>query len=254
MTGIAGETQAAFVVAGNAAWKVHCHETVTSTSDLARGLPAWSAVFAEQQSGGRGRYGRRFASGPGGLWLTAIVPAPEGSAHWNGFSLSVGHSLLTFLQRLGVPGARLRWPNDLMANNRKLAGILIEETGRGTLAIGLGMNISNRPWEEDPSLECIAVRLADLVARPPDAAELIGPVLDAIADAHEVHARAGLAPAVRALNEEWIPRAVRLALHGGEVLHGVFEGLDPDGNLQMTNSNGSHTIVPHHHVRQLTEI
>jgi BirA family transcriptional regulator, biotin operon repressor / biotin---[acetyl-CoA-carboxylase] ligase len=253
MTVSTGETRAALLVVGNAAWKVHCHASLASTSDMARGLPAWSAVFATEQTAGRGRYGRRFSSRPGGLWLTAIVPATEGSTHWNGFSLSVGHSLLGLLQRLGVPGARLRWPNDLMANNRKLAGILIEETGRETLAVGLGINIFNRPWEEDIELESIAVRMADLVARPPDATELIGPVLDAISDAHDMHARTGLAPVVNALNEEWFPRNVRLALHGGDVLHVIFEGLDPNGNLRIAKPDGSRSIVPHHHVHQLTE-
>ena len=122
--------------------RVHCnhrlrrleffsYDTVASTNDLARELPPWSAVRAQKQTAGRGRFGRQFVSDPGGLWLSATLPAEGGAGRWNGFSLMVGCHLLHMLENLAVPDVRLRWPNDLMSGKKKLAGLLIEQGPRG---------------------------------------------------------------------------------------------------------------------------
>ena len=105
---------------GQAGWQLEVHHEVASTNDLARALTAWKAVRAERQTAGRGRFGRSFVSDPGGLWISAVVPATGDPAQWNGFSLMVGCHLLRMLAQLGVPAVRLRWPNDLMTGSKKL--------------------------------------------------------------------------------------------------------------------------------------
>ena len=70
---------------GKAGWKLFECATAASTNDLARGLPAWSAVRADTQTGGRGRFGRTFVSDRGGLWISAVLPAGGGLAKWAGF-------------------------------------------------------------------------------------------------------------------------------------------------------------------------
>ena len=75
---------------GKAGWKLFECGSAASTSDLAHDLPVWSAVRADIQTGGRGRFGRVFVSDPGGLWISAVLPADGGVAKWAGFSLMVG--------------------------------------------------------------------------------------------------------------------------------------------------------------------
>ena len=106
-------TSAAII--GSAGWRFFRYETVASTNDLARNLLPWSAVCAMAQTAGRGRFGRSFVSDPGGLWLSATLPAEGGAGRWSGFSLMVGCHLLRVLENLAVPDVRLRWPNDLMS-------------------------------------------------------------------------------------------------------------------------------------------
>ena len=61
-------------IIGSFGWQFFSYDTVASTNDLARELPPWSAVRAQKQTAGRGRFGRQFVSEPGGLWLSATLP------------------------------------------------------------------------------------------------------------------------------------------------------------------------------------
>jgi len=159
-------------IVGTAGWRLHEYGTVGSTNDLARNLPAWSAVRADAQTGGRGRFGRVFVSDPGGLWISAVLPAEGGTQRWAGFSLMVGIHLVRLLEGFRVPGARLRWPNDPMSGKKKLGGLLIEQSTRETLIVGFGLNVRNSPWKTDPALDVIATSLerarAPSLPEPPD--------------------------------------------------------------------------------------
>lgn len=241
-------------VMGAAGWRVEFHGAVASTNDLAAERPPWSAIVADCQTQGRGRFGRSFLSDDGGLWLSAVVPAPGGARKWNGFSLAVGLELVRMLQALGVPSARLRWPNDLLSGNRKLAGLLLEQGSRETLTVGLGLNIRNKPWEADPSLATGTTRLADCLSPCPSFDDCLERSLDAIADAHEFLDHAGLAGVVRALDGVWQRGWVRLSLHGGGAVEGRFLGLDPEGNLRLEDHTGALTSIPHATILRLSEL
>jgi BirA family biotin operon repressor/biotin-[acetyl-CoA-carboxylase] ligase len=241
-------------VAGSAGWRIQTHEVVTSTNDLAAGLPAWSAVTTARQTGGRGRFGRSFSSGEGGLWLSAVVPAEGNLSSWSGFSLAVGLHLLQMLEKLEVPGARLRWPNDLMAGPKKLGGLLIEQGTRGTLTVGLGLNLGNQPWDEDPSLELTATRLQDVLENPPSLTELLVLSLDAITEAHADLPARGLPRVIGSLNDRWLRCPVRLSLHDEAPLEALFRGLDPAGNLRVEVPGQGEKIIPHPRIEKLTEI
>ncbi|HEY5953229.1 MAG TPA: biotin--[acetyl-CoA-carboxylase] ligase [Terrimicrobiaceae bacterium] len=241
-------------IVGSAGWKLFVHEEVPSTNDLARELPPWSAVRAIAQTAARGRFGRSFVSDPGGLWLSANLPATGSAGQWSGFSLVVGHHLLATLRKLGVPGARLRWPNDLMSGRKKLAGLLIEQGTRQVLTVGVGMNVDNAPWNHEPSLADTTTRLADLSPNVPTIDALTVIVLDALADAHRVMLAEGLAHVIGQLNGHWHACPVEVALVGGQILHGNFLGLDGDANLRISNPAGQVRLVPHHHVARLKEL
>lgn len=246
-----GET----AVMGTASWRVHFVEETASTNDLARSLPVWSAVVAERQWRGRGRFGRRFVSGAGGLWLTAVVPAPLPASQWAGLSLALGWKLLELFEQVGVPSVRLRWPNDLMSGTKKFAGLLIEQSGPERLAVGLGCNVLNKPWEADSALRATAARLADLCPQTlPAIRDLVPPVLNAIAEAHHALLLGGLEKVVEELNARWERRRVILHLHGGTRREGLFAGLNSRGDVLLETSPGSTETISHPLIERLEEI
>jgi len=105
-------------------------------------------LVAERQTAGRGRLGRAWQSAPGAS-LTFSLGLPLAPADWSGLSLAVGVSLAESLH----PAVRLKWPNDLWVDDRKLGGILIETAsfgdagGRRQAVIGVGLNIAPREAE-----------------------------------------------------------------------------------------------------------
>jgi BirA family transcriptional regulator, biotin operon repressor / biotin---[acetyl-CoA-carboxylase] ligase len=241
-------------IVGSAGWRLFRHDEVASTNDLARNMPPWTAVRAIAQTAGRGRFGRSFVSDAGGLWLSATLPAVGGTNQWSGFSLMVGHHLLVALRKLNVPEARLRWPNDLMSGKKKLAGLLIEQGTRHALTVGVGMNVHNTPWRQDPSLADTSARLADLSPIVPSLDALATTVLDALADAHRAMLEGGLDSAIRDLNTHWTACPVEVTLIGGEKISGSFLGLDRNANLRILTPANQVRLVLHYHVAHFKEL
>lgn len=237
-------------------WQVEAHEVVDTTQALARAKPAWHAVVAAEQRRGRGQRERGFVSDRGGLYLTAVLPYTGDPLAARGFALAVGWSLREALSAQG--GAlRLRWPNDLLVGTRKVGGILVEQAGRDTLLVGVGLNVANRPWETDPLLRETAGSLADCghpAAHWPRP-QLVERLLAAVARAHAEFCRAGFAGLVPRLNEGWGgARPVVLELVGArEPVRGLFAGVHESGDLVLRDAGGAWVRVPEHHVARLRE-
>ena len=220
---------------------------------MCRDLPPWSAVRADTQTQGRGRLGRAFASARGGLWISAVLPANGPAARWEGFSLQAGLSLRNCLRSMGAAGVRLRWPNDLLIGEKKLAGLLIEQTVTGKLIVGFGMNVLNSPREQMPELAGVTTRLVDLIT-PPALEDIASTVLNAIASAHASMEERGMGPAIVELNHQLQePQAVELLLTDGRTIRGFFTGLDAAGHLRLLNAEGREFLVEHPLVERLRE-
>ena len=124
-------------------------EQLASTMDVghtlaANGAAAGTLVLADAQSAGRGRQGKSWSSEPGaGIWLT-LIERPRDSAALDVLSIRVGLAIAPALDAFARAPVRLKWPNDLYAEGRKLSGILIEARWRGErpdwVAIGIGIN------------------------------------------------------------------------------------------------------------------
>ena len=245
---------------GAPAWVLFHHAQVESTQALARSLPAWSAVWADEQSAGRGQAERSFVSDPGGVYLTAVLPYDGDALAARGFALAVGWALCAALRRAGVTQVRLRWPNDLMVGLAKVGGILVEQGGPNTVLVGVGLNVTNRPWMSDPALYGQAGRLADYVAAPglPERALLVTALLRAIRLAQRMFGRRRLAGLVPLLTRCWgEPRKVVLEPAGGVTLAvrgGVFQGLDSLGAVRVRTAHGDEARVPPHHIHRLREV
>ena len=175
--------------------RVELFDSVASTMDVAHrvadeGAPAGTLVLANEQSSGRGRGGKSWASAPGaGIWLT-LVERPADVSGLEVLSLRVGLKAAEALDRFAPEPIGLKWPNDLYVEAGKLGGILVEARWREQavewVAIGVGINV-RRPESvgNAGALEVGAERLdvlAELVPALRSAAAATGPLKGAELD------------------------------------------------------------------------
>jgi len=154
--------------------------TIDSTNSYLISEPApapgyWSVVIAHEQTDGRGRGGNAWHSPPGGgLWLSAAHTFETPPANLAPLTLVLGVVVASELEALGVEDVGVKWPNDIVADGRKLGGILVETASPGATAVmGLGLNLRLADPADiggDPALE--PVDLASLVPEPPKRAPL----------------------------------------------------------------------------------
>jgi len=238
-----------------AGWLVESRDAVDSTQDLARSKDPWYAITATQQKKGRGQAQRAFVSDQGGLYLSAVIPFDGVASRWKGLALAVGWALRETLRRAGYQRIRLRWPNDLMIDSLKVGGILLEQGSPTTMIVGIGINLTNRPWLEAPELKGIAGRLADFQSEVPHYGRMVELILRAIRTAHVLIRRQGFARLVPAINRSWgrTGRLICLDLEGGSE-KGTFSGVDPEGNLRLTRIDGTVSRWSHVRVNRLREL
>lgn len=241
-------------------WATAHHSRVESTQALARDLPAWSAVWADAQTAGRGQAERTFVSDLGGVYLTAVLPYDGDALAAKGFALAVGWSVCMTLRRSGIETARLRWPNDLMVGTAKVGGILVDQGGPSTLLVGIGLNVTNCPWLSDTMLQGIAGRLADATDQGtlPDCEEWVPKLLQAIRLAHQEFGMRRLGGFAALLESCWgEPHDVILEPVRGMTLAatcGRFLGIDVHGAVRLCTGRGVETRVPAHHIHRLREV
>jgi len=143
-------------------------QELESTMDKAKFLakneaPHLSVVIAENQTMGRGRLNRKWFSSKGGLWFTLILKpvTPPPLAYIYNFAASL--SLSKSLRQLFDVSVSVKWPNDILLNNRKLVGLLSEMETRGDMVeflnIGIGINVNNQPQKYEPK----AIALKDVL-------------------------------------------------------------------------------------------
>ncbi len=109
-------------------------------------LGTWGSVISIYQSGGRGRFGRKWGSAPGNLHAAILVPdLPEEFSMLEGMIVSV--IIIEYLRNSGIK-AMLKWPNDIVLENRKIAGVLVEKKQCGCIA-GIGINLVSSPSDSD---------------------------------------------------------------------------------------------------------
>ena len=149
--------------------KVLRFPTIDSTMDLLHELASGGAdegtvVVADEQTSGRGSRGRSWRSPPGGLWLSALY-RPGMAAAVELLSLRVGLAVAEALEAMGSGLIAIKWPNDLMLDDRKLGGILCEARWQGEaldwIVAGIGLNVTNATPDE------LAGRAARLAERLP---------------------------------------------------------------------------------------
>ncbi|QOY95217.1 biotin--[acetyl-CoA-carboxylase] ligase [Massilia sp. UMI-21] len=223
-------------------------ETGSTNADLLARAPQLAdpvLLVAERQTAGRGRAGRSWLSssaGAGNFALTfSLAWKFDGGPHkLTGLPLAVGVALADALGQLGVQ-VQLKWPNDVLKDGAKLAGILVETqsaTGGGTWAvIGIGLNLV-MPDEVEATLGRSAAGAPWLARMDRDV--LMAALLDALADALRLFARAGFGAfsARWNLRHAWQGRSVVILDHGRVLQEGLAAGVDDTGRLLLDTAEG----------------
>ena len=234
-------------------WRLIEFEQVDSTNLVAAPLASWHAVRANTQTAGRGRFQRSWVSDRGGLWLSAVVPAGERQAR-ELLPLASGLAVIEALREFGIDGIRLRWPNDIMIGERKLAGLLVDSFDPTRAVVGIGVNISNQPAVHDSTLTSTAVRLADLLSEVPGPREVTEAILKSLRGIVNLLHHGGMTELCPRINLMWdFQRQVKLDLDGVEET-GWFCGVDEYGRLLLRDNIRHIKTFEPHQVKLLREI
>lgn len=200
-------------------------------------LPSGHACIAEYQQAGRGRRGRKWFSPFGSnLYLSMYWRLEQGPAAAMGLSLVIGIVMAEVIQSLGAPDVRVKWPNDLYLNDRKLAGILVELTGKtgdaAQIVMGAGVNLVMRS-EGAAEINQGWINLQEAGVEI-DRNELAAKIINRLREALPIFERDGLAPFVERWDalDNFINRPVKLLIGDREV-HGIARGIDKQGGLLL---------------------
>lgn len=214
----------------------------SSTQDIAKEIdaPTPFAVSCKQMSGGRGRLGRKWFAGEGGAWVTVAAELLPSEGHGL-LPIAVGARLAEWLRSKYGVDVRVKWPNDLIIEERKVGGVLIEAVVERSarVLVGVGINVVN---DLPNDLRPYATRLADWVpgVSPGDVIEgVVCSVVKALRDARSNS---------REVLELWrrlsdtLGKEVWVILDDGE-LRGVAVDIDEGGALLVKTDDGVRRVL-----------
>lgn len=230
-------------------WNVQAFGSLSSTQvklkDMAAaGALAGTCVQALSQSGGYGRQGRGWVSPPGNLYLSVLLKPSVPLTLLPQAALVAGLALVEALDAYPLSSpATLKWPNDVFAGGRKLAGLILESdinSGNGRLnwlALGVGVNIASAP-------EGIGIALDELTSAQPGADDVRDGFLESLARRIRQWEQGGFDD----IRAGWMGRAhaagtpLKIKL-GESALEGYFDRLDPGGNLVLKLAGGREKTI-----------
>ncbi|MEU4527586.1 biotin--[acetyl-CoA-carboxylase] ligase [Micromonospora ureilytica] len=246
-------------------------ETGSTNADVAEAAradePEGLVVVAERQTAGRGRRGRVWQSPARAGIATSVLLRPGEAVPDRGWlpatptgygwlPLLAGVALVETVARLAELEATLKWPNDLLIDDAKCAGVLAEAVpGRApdqppAIVLGIGLNVTLRADElpvNPTGLPATSLQLAGAVATDRD--PLLRALLRSVADWYDRWRSAGGDAVASGLRDAYlaacstIGREVRVLLPNGDSLTGTATGVDPDGQLMVTTSTGARTLA-----------
>ena len=233
-------------------FRLECHEVLESTSTLLKqraedGAAEGLAIQALRQSAGRGRHGRGWDSPAGNLYLSVLlrpaVPLRE-APQWSFVAaVALAETLNALLPEAAA--LKLKWPNDLLLQGAKAAGILVE-TGVAPshaldwICIGMGVNIATKPSLPDRPTAC----LAEYLPEPPAPDSLAAALLQNLVLWHDTRLRQGFDP----IRDAWLCHAPAMGApvsvrRDGALLEGSFAGLSPEGGLKLAKGSEVQLIL-----------
>lgn len=231
---------------------IHYFATLGSTNDQLKQMsdaPEFTCVVAGEQTAGRGRRDRTWHSSPGeGLYLSVLLRPANSSARIPLLSLMTAIAVAEAVIAFDVTGVDIKWPNDVLAGERKLSGILIEGVGAGTpdarIIAGIGVNLNHRSFPEELGQTATSLKIE--TGREIAIDEFRNQLLSQFAGWYE-HWKRGETQLIldrwQQLSSYGHGQPILVALDH-EQFSGVTEGLNADGALLVrTRDGGLRTIV-----------
>ncbi len=224
-------------------------KTVGSTNDHAKtlaknGYPDGTLVWTHEQTSGRGRHGNQWVSSSGNLFMSLVLRPHKNATLVGQLSFVTAVALAKTIEPLLPTGSKveLKWPNDLMINEKKAAGILLETELNGVapvnwVVVGVGVNIKAAP-EGATSLTAAGAR-ADL-----EASDFLTSFIQNFVEIKSLWEK----DLFNLIHKEYTSRSYNLGKNinirmANETISGIYEGIDQTGALIITLNNGSKRIV-----------
>ena len=236
---------------GGDSWRFVYEMATSSTQTIAKELAGRNdtentVVLAERQTGGYGRFQRQWSSPQGGIWCSLVLRPAVSPEHVHFITFIISICVCRALERVAGVTALIKWPNDIVVNNKKLAGILVEmsaEIGRVNWVVaGIGINVNNTLPE---TLKASAASLKTVTGKKyPRAA-----ILAAFLEEYESSLPLFVAGGFDAFRDEychrfWLQDTPVSVQTGQETITGIVNGIDTDGALLLkTPEKGVRRII-----------
>jgi BirA family transcriptional regulator, biotin operon repressor / biotin---[acetyl-CoA-carboxylase] ligase len=216
-------------------------EECASTQELLRrpDLHEGAVAVTEHQTAGRGREGRQWDDAAGRSLLASVLLHPPPGSATQQLALVVGLSVAAAIDAVAGTHAQIKWPNDVLVDDRKVAGILLESTG-DTVVCGVGVNV-NTPDDGLPAdARTPAGSLLTATGRGHDRAKLLASLLVELQHRYDEWIDLGLGLFVPELERRDALRGRAVTVGG---VSGVAVGIAPDGRLRVRGEDGGETLV-----------
>lgn len=211
----------------------------------ALGATSGSVLAVELQTAGRGRLGRTWYSGLGNaLTFSLLWRFDCGLNALSGLSLAVGVAIVRALHKLGTQGVQLKWPNDILTVQGKLAGVLIEAQGDvlgpSAVVIGIGLNYSSQNNLSAQKIDQAVGALDEICNELPTRNQLLAALLQELASVFHEFTKNGFA----GLRVEWEQyhayqnQPIQLRMPDGKIISGIARGVSESGELCMEGAQG----------------
>lgn len=223
------------------------YREVNSTQEIAKKLAAGGSeegtlVVAETQTAGKGRRNRNWFSPKGGIYLSIILRPKLAPSQAPLMALLAGVAAAKTIRELYKLKAELKWPNDILVNDKKVGGVLIEiaaETDAiNWLVVGIGLNANTKTASFPPELRTTAVSLEEGCGRKIPRVELVRRLLEEIERLYLVFDNQGSAPILEGWKSMTNTLGVPVRVTNGEVIEGKAVDVDQDGALIIKTADG----------------
>lgn len=228
---------------------LHLLEVTSSTQEEARrlaneGAPEGTLVIAEEQTGGRGRQGRKWQSPPRkGIWMSLLLRPQYPLSFAPQLTLLTAVAVCRAIRKVSGVEAGIKWPNDLLVDGKKVSGILIESVGEDErikyCIAGIGIDVNLELQDLPPELHPIATSLLLKSGQNQDRTRLIAAVMNELEQLYELYENEGFAP----IGSLWealsvtLGKRVTVKTARGET-QGTAEALDKSGGLVVKTDDG----------------
>jgi len=219
-----------------------CESTHKFMRENAAGLPEWTVVAAEYQTGGRGRHGRAWVAPKGkNLCFNVLLPIEDLKPEFYAPTTQIAAITLAKMLRKSGIDAKIKWPNDILVNKHKICGI-ISELLNNRISLGIGLNV-NTEKSDFAGLDRPATSMFAEKGELFDRTLLLQEFLADFREKFELLCKKGLLPFI----EEWRKMGCFIGnkakiLDGATVLEGIIESIQNDGSLLFRMENGLKTI------------